>query len=150
MESPNNYQELLRSLPISSITIWSSHVLNSLISFNDSHQTFPSSLSTTWNDTTWYVILMHYISNINPIVFFVWKYTFKILETNLKTFVQRFAKYCSHFTMIQQFMPKMYYIGYIYPSKFIWQKDIIFPNSRIVQLLSYTRQFFSKLQRKAS
>jgi hypothetical protein len=71
MESSNNYQELLPSLPISSITIWSSHVLNSSkwISFNDSHQTFPSSLSTTCNDTTWYVILTHYISNINPIVF---------------------------------------------------------------------------------
>jgi hypothetical protein len=46
-------------------------------------------------------------------------YTFKTLETNLKTLVQRFAKYCSHFTMVQQFMPKMYYIGYIYPSKSI-------------------------------
>jgi hypothetical protein len=44
-----------------------------------------------------------------------------------KTLVQRFAKYCSHFTMIQQFMPKMYYIGYILPIKVHMRKRYNIP-----------------------
>lgn len=106
------------------------------------------------NHLEWHNLVCHsytlYLQHFTLLFSSYGNYTFKTLETNLKTLVQRFAKYCSHFTTIQRFMPKMYYIGYIYPSKFIWQKDIIFPNSRIVELLSYVRQFFSKLQRKVS